>query len=483
MAGSRQNSGDDPLRLAMLSIVGFLAAAAIARGYVQEAREASAFAAWLHIRPCSVLVHWLERLRDLPVVGAWLFAPCEAADAFLSKNGTRGLDLENWKAVQSIAGRIAAVAYAIPLAWLACRSRRLRPDLSFRVVHSLDSLIRAQSAAVRTSRICRRKEEFADSDFAPADAVRMRTDRENACRDRLAGAGNLLNPVPEPVWPKPWVCALRPEDWIVCQGIGFGKLLFSPGAETYSANDPGRRMRRHWDEVTIDDASEVFEAQLGPAWQGIKRLDPVERALAAVFANFLGYRYAAAGDILNLLGEIAGRQPARKRQMRRAVAGDRSLEKHVSAALSSRSAEELERRANCHGWEYTAFIAMLEAARKNRGVVASASFNWLKKENRCLWYVLNNAHNAACCVEAAMICAHYRAEIQIGRPLLRPASFQASRSLVDEYLDSRPERIKARRARLSREKKLGEELEEFALARGPANSRDYASRAAEAKSC
>ena len=238
-------------------------------------------------------------------------------------------------------------------------------------------------------------------------------------------------------------------------------------------------MRRHWDAVKIDDASEVFEAQLGPVWQGIEQLPPVESALAAVFSNFLGYRYAAANDILNALGVIAGRQPVRMWRMQRAVGGDRSLARKVAAALSSRSGREIERRSNRHGWKYTAFVAMLEAARKDRGIVASASFNWLKKEDRRLWYVLNNAHNSACCAEAAMACAHYRAEVQIGRPLFRPAAFQASRSLVEEYLDSRPERIKARRAKLRKEKTLAEELEEYALARGSTLS----SPSSEASSC
>ena len=472
MADRPQNSGDDPLRLAVLAVVGSLAAAAIARSYQQEALSASAAVAWIHIRPCSVLAHWLDWLPKLAFVGPWLFGPCVAADAYLSKNGIHAVDFESWIAVQSVAGRVAAVFYAIPLAWLAFRSRRLRPDLSFRVRHTLDSLIRAQSEIMKTSRICRREEEFAACNFTPADVVGRRIGRENACRDSLDRAGGLLNAVPEPLLPQPWASALRPEDWIVCQGIGTGSLKLSP-------NGAGGPTRRHWDAVAIDDASEALEAQLGPVWRGIERLPPVECSLAAVFANFLGYRYAAGGEILNALGTIAGRRTARGRKFQSAVGSEGSLARDVPAALASRSGQELARRASRHGWECTAFIAMLEAARKDRGIVASASFSWLKRENRRLWYVLNNAHNSACCVEAAMAGAHYRAEVQIGRPLFRPSAFQASRSLVEEYLDSTPERIRRRQAQLLREKKIGQELEEFACSQATADPRRSALRKME----
>ncbi len=470
MTDSRRNSGDDALRLAVFAVLGSLAAAAVAGAYAQEARDAGAVVAWAHIRPCSALARRFAWIAELPGVGDWLFKPCASADVLLSKSGARGLDFENWLAVQAVAGRVAAVAYAMPLAWAASRSLRLRPDLAFRVRHSLDSLIRAQSETMRTSRICRREDEFSRSDFSPFDAVRLRKERERACSSLLVRAGGLLNETPAPVRPRPWASALRPEDWLICQGIGFGELPNSPNPDRLSSDAANRRMRRHWDDVSVDDASEAFEEQIGPIWRGLKSLPPAEQALAAAFANFFGYRYASAGQLLNRLGSIASRQPVRKWRMQRSVASDQFIGGEVAAALASRSGMEIERRAKRHAWERTAFIAILEAARKDRGIVASASFSWLKKENRPLWYVLGNGGNSACCAEAAMACAHYRAEVQLGRPLFRPAAFQASRSLVEEYLDSRPERIKARRDKLDRERKLGEELDESSLAKGTARA-------------
>ena len=118
MSSRPEAAGDDALRLAMLAILGALAAFAIARGFEQEARDAGAFAAWMHIRPCGALAQWIEQLRNMPFAGSWLFVPCETADAFLSKNGFRGLTFESWNSVQKIAGRIASVAYAIPMALL-----------------------------------------------------------------------------------------------------------------------------------------------------------------------------------------------------------------------------------------------------------------------------------------------------------------------------------------------------------------------------
>ncbi|WP_375263724.1 hypothetical protein, partial [Palleronia sp.] len=61
--------------------------------------------------------------------------------------------------------------------------------------------------------------------------------------------------------------------------------------------------------------------------------------------------------------------------------------------------------------------------------------------------------------EAAGALAHNRAEAQIGRPIARPAVYQAARALLEDYLDITPERVQARRMKEERSRDPAKQLE------------------------
>ena len=61
-------------------------------------------------------------------------------------------------------------------------------------------------------------------------------------------------------------------------------------------------------------------------------------------------------------------------------------------------------------------------------------------------------------VEAAGAVAHWRAEIQYGMKIRRPAVFQASRSFLEDYLDQMDKRKIMRRDRNERRKNPSEQL-------------------------
>lgn len=55
------------------------------------------------------------------------------------------------------------------------------------------------------------------------------------------------------------------------------------------------------------------------------------------------------------------------------------------------------------------FMALMDYARQ-RGVVTTASFGWVKAFDRTLWYALSQAGRSVCSVEAAGVWSHYYAE-------------------------------------------------------------------------
>ena len=62
-------------------------------------------------------------------------------------------------------------------------------------------------------------------------------------------------------------------------------------------------------------------------------------------------------------------------------------------------------------------------------------------------------------VEAAGAMSHFRAEIQIGKPIRRPAVRQDARALLEDYLDMTPQRVAACRHREELGRSAGEEID------------------------
>jgi hypothetical protein len=82
-----------------------------------------------------------------------------------------------------------------------------------------------------------------------------------------------------------------------------------------------------------------------------------------------------------------------------------------------------------HGMRESLLIAMLLAARKRRGVLASAEFLWLKGVDRGLWYALANAGRGTFLVEGLAAMDHYHHELVDGAPSRHPRIDNAVASL------------------------------------------------------
>ena len=141
-----------------------------------------------------------------------------------------------------------------------------------------------------------------------------------------------------------------------------------------------------------------------------------------------------------------------------AILAEQGMMARIDKIAIGRQGKMLANNGLHHAWVESAFPTFLGFARKDRGVLPSAAFLWLKAEDRRMWYIMNSVGNEAVMAEAAGAIAHSRAETQIGKPLRRPAVYQAARALLEDYLDITPERVTSRHQREIRRRTPGQQI-------------------------
>lgn len=165
-------------------------------------------------------------------------------------------------------------------------------------------------------------------------------------------------------------------------------------------------------KIDSETAARAFAKQLGPPWRGYQHLEPYKQILLASFC-LKAVRKRDASD--NMLGELAKCWTAKNglkingKLLReaRSILNDRKLSGTVLS------------KCNQHAYEHTALLRGLQTARDQGGVLAPATFVWLRGYNRDLWYPLNNLGRQAYHVEALGAMAHYKAEKLSSRPIPR----------------------------------------------------------------
>ena len=461
MAGDNGARGEDPLLFLVLLVMAAFVIVALSEFMVEDLFRVTAVAAWLHVWPVAKVTRIAEWSVDLPVVGTHLVQPAVTAEGLLRQAWTGDIGRLDWSIGQASAGRIAVALYGPVMLLLAWRARSNRPDLRFRRSHSLESLLEVQSAvwpALRAVRHFEGVEMRHNPEIAIAEA---RSNLE--WRHVVAGpeAGSLaLRPASRIVAPSAFEIALRPETWLRAEGMARHGREGPTDAEDIVDRTVG--LSNEWEHLTADAVSEVMEARLGPPWTGLAGLRPVHRGLAAAFACFFSFRDKEGRNLLTALAVLADGAIAKDRPLDSELLGNRPVAGQVEGVLDGEPGRKLLRVADRHAWQRTAMMGMLQAARKDRGVISTASIIWLRREDRCLWHALNAAGNAVAVAEAAAVCAHYRAERQAGLALRRPSVFQASRSLVQDYLDLENPRILQRRAAARKRSPVGRKLAESA---------------------
>lgn len=157
-------------------------------------------------------------------------------------------------------------------------------------------------------------------------------------------------------------------------------------------------------QLDLNQAYQALMKQLGPRWQGPLKLPLHAQALYAAFA----LRHArkrkdseALLDQLSLSWTAEGGlklSPKIKAQIRKIIKDPK-----LGGAL--------QKYADQHAYATTALLRCLSRAREEGGVLAPASFLWLRGFDRTLWYPLNNLGRKSYHAEAVGALVHYTNEL------------------------------------------------------------------------
>ncbi len=188
----------------------------------------------------------------------------------------------------------------------------------------------------------------------------------------------------------PFAEALAPEEWI-----------------TY------HQIQVQNNQLDVNQAYQALMEQLGARWQGPLKLPIHAQGLYAAFA----LRHARKRkDSEELLGRMASHWTPEN--------GLR-LPSHVKSQIrkiitNPKLGGAIQKYADQHAYEATALLRCLKRARDEGGVLAPASFLWLRGEDRNLWYPLNNLGRRSYHAEGVGAIVHYTNELIAGQKIPTP---------------------------------------------------------------
>ena len=210
---------------------------------------------------------------------------------------------------------------------------------------------------------------------------------------------------PVPVKLPSFAEALSPEEWLAYHRIPVanGKI-----------NEPA--------------AIRALQRQLGPRWKGYKALEPYQQILLAAFCLKAARKRNESDDMIARIAACWSFQGGLR------LGRDGRLLRDARAVLRNKDiAGKTLAEMNRHAFVTTALLRALAFAREEGGVLAPATFVWLRGHDRTLWYPLNNLGRKSFHAEAMGAMAHYKAERMTQRPIPVPKMEDAVKTL-GEYM-------------------------------------------------
>lgn len=173
----------------------------------------------------------------------------------------------------------------------------------------------------------------------------------------------------------------------------------------------------------------VFTKQLGKKWKGFGKLTSCRKALAAAFISY------ANGDkkgAVAILDEVSTSYHEKDNVASCPVLETEDFVKRISEAWETHMEDVLKEQimARHTSFELSWFMALLYRARQ-KGVLASSQFLWLRPLDRPLWYALNQCGGRAAWAEAFAPWAHYTAEEKAGHSFTEPQVSGGVKSLKE----------------------------------------------------
>jgi intracellular multiplication protein IcmP len=164
-------------------------------------------------------------------------------------------------------------------------------------------------------------------------------------------------------------------------------------------------------------AAKVFALQLGSPWRGVRNLPIYAKALFVILAASASYERGLSEKISDQIS-------------RSADSGSLNFEGIDALVARFEKEDYVTWLDQTHAYVGTWLASMLAISR-NSGVLATASFLWLKPVDRRLWYILNTIGRKTAVPEVSGLYAHWLAECKLGRALKTPMVKQAVLSLED----------------------------------------------------
>ncbi len=166
-------------------------------------------------------------------------------------------------------------------------------------------------------------------------------------------------------------------------------------------------------QVDLNGAWQALGQQLGRRWQGPFKLEPHAQGLYAAFALRHARKRKESEELLSQMSlswtpEKGLKLPFKIKMQIYKILKDPKL------------GGTLQKYADQHAYETTALLRCLARARQEGGVLAPASFLWLRGLDRTLWYPLNNLGRRSYHAEAVGALVHYTNELIAGQKIPTP---------------------------------------------------------------
>lgn len=247
------------------------------------------------------------------------------------------------------------------------------------------------------------------------------------CLRPVVGRGKYLLS-PESYDSGPWRLARTPVQFALEHG-----LLVNDAGEPFA---PDQALRHGlpstelpaWGHARLDEAKTLaaLTKQLGKWFEGYEGFSPCRRALAIAF---LAYADGNKKGCVAILDAVSGSYREENGQAACPILETETFAEHLEKTWKQHKSVLREKSLLNHvAFELPWFMALLYRARQ-KGVLASSQFLWLRPLDRPLWYALSQCGGRAAWAEGFAPWAHYTAEEQAGQALPEPCLDAAVASL------------------------------------------------------